>query len=93
MTNATIYYNLAKKVPDEIRLDLLTDNVIYKAVAAAHDIHMAILLVVYNNHVHPGAEPININNPCLKCLANVLDIFRELEPYLIMVEKESKLLV
>lgn len=93
MTNDRIYYATAKKIPAIVRVELLTDNVIYKAVAAARDVHMAILLVVYNNHVHPEGEKIDINNPCIACLANILEIFQSLEPYLIMLEKENKLLV
>lgn len=92
MTNEAIYYRISKQIPDIVRVELLTDNVIYKAVAAARDVHMAILLVVYNNHIHPEGERIDINNPCIACLANILEIFRNLEPYLILLEKESKLL-
>lgn len=85
-------YIAAKRIPQQFRQQLLSENVIYKAVPGAGDVQMGILVIIYNNYIFTEGEPIKMDNPCLACLGKVLDIFKLLEPELIALEKESKLL-
>lgn len=83
---------VAKQIPAEFRRQLLNDNIIYKAVADTGDGHMAILIIIYRTYIFTDEPPIDINNPCLKCLAKILKIFQTIQPELVILEKESKLL-
>lgn len=85
-------YAAAKTIPPDFRKMLLDGNVIYKALAAAGDIQMNILVIIYNNYIFTEGEPIDMSNPCLTCLGKILDIFRLLQPELVNLEKENKLL-
>jgi len=88
MTN----YHVAKLIPANFRAQLLRDNIIYKAVVAPGDPHMTILVIIYQNYIFNEGEPVDMSNPCLKCIDKVLSIFKDLLPELITLEKESKLL-
>lgn len=83
---------VAKSIPPEFRRQLLNDNIIYKAVVTPGDTHMAILIIIYRTYIFSEEPPIDINNPCLKCLAKILEVFRVIQPELVTLEKESKLL-
>lgn len=83
---------LASKIPYKYRKQLLDGNVIYKAIADANDVQMRILIIIYENYVFPEGEKIDLKSPCLICLNNILNQFKNLEQYLVILERESKLL-
>ena len=86
-------YLAAKRIPPSFRKQLLDENTIYKAVPAAGDVQMGILVILYNNYIFTEGEPINMDNPCLACLGKILDIFKlQLLPEFLNLEKELKLL-
>lgn len=82
----------AKLIPRQFRKELLEDNVIYKAIVKHGDTHMQILVIIYENYIFNEGKPIDMNNPCLKCLGKILEVFNLILPELINLEKESKLL-
>lgn len=86
------FYQLAKQIPAQFRKQLLDGNAIYKAVAQGGDAHMSMLVIIWQNYINTGAAPIDMTNPCLKCLTEILDKFKILEPELIKLEKEKNLL-
>ena len=83
---------LASKIPYKYRKQLLDGNVIYKAIADANDVQMRILIIIYENYVFPEGEKIDLKSPCFICLNNILNQFKNLEQYLVILERESKLL-
>lgn len=85
-------YLAAKQIPSKFRQQILNDNIIYKAVPAAGDNQMKVLVILYNTYIFTEGEPINMDNPCLACLGKILDIFKALEPELVTLEKENVLL-
>jgi len=91
------FYDIAKMIPASFRADILHGNYIYKAVADEDDPHMIALFVFYKNYIEPNNEQYQvvngkIINACKLCLTNILDKFKILEPHLIQIEKEFKLL-
>lgn len=85
-------YLAAKQIPVKFRKKLLEENIIYKAIPAAGDIQMSVLVILYNTYIFTESEPIAMDNPCLACLGKVLDIFKLLEPELVTLEKELKMM-
>lgn len=92
--------DIAAKIPSHYRKDLLLNNEIYKAIADRSDSNMQMLWVLYSNYIEPnnaqyvyenkGGEII-IAGSCNICLNTVLTKFKELEPFLIELEKEKNL--
>lgn len=93
----TTYYDMAKQIPSDCRNAMLEGNYIFKAVAREDDADMVKLFVLYRNFIEPNNEVYKYENgkikdACQLCLTNILDKFKLLEPYLILLEKESKLI-
>jgi hypothetical protein len=91
------YYAIAKRIAPALREEMLLGNYIYKAVAKEDDSHMIMLFIIYKNYIEPLNEQYQyengrIINACQLCLTNILDKFKTLEPYLIQLEKEFKLI-
>ncbi len=91
------YYDLAKLIPSPIREMVLLENMIYKAVANERDQDMIKLFIIYKNYIEPENAQYQyadgkIINVCQLCLTNILDKFKLLEPYLISLQKEDKLI-
>lgn len=91
------YYDIAKLIPAQFRETILLDNYIWKAIAKEEDPDMIRLFIFYKNYIEPNNEQYQyrdgrIVNACKLCLTNILDKFKLLEPYLIQLERESKLI-
>ncbi len=91
------YYEIAQQIPPQFRADILLGNFIWKALANESDPDMIKLFIFYKNYIEPDNlqyqyENGRIVNACKMCLTKILDTFKLLEPYLIILEKESKLI-
>lgn len=91
------YFDLARMINPDVRKSMLEGNYIYKAVADENDTHMIMLFIIYSNYIEPDNSNYSykdgrITNVCRLCIGNVLDKFKLLEPYLISLERESKLI-
>lgn len=78
---------IAQMIPAEYRREILDTNMINRASAHTGDASMNYLGVIWNNYIAPEE-----NLSCSLCLERVLSNFKSLQPYLIELEKESKLL-
>jgi hypothetical protein len=88
----TTVRDIAAQIPASVRKTLIDGNVIYKAVARPDDIQMQILVIVYEAHVFTEGEKINMDNPCMICLNNIINQMRLLEPELVILEREANLI-
>lgn len=84
--------DVAALIPDKFRKQILDDNVIYKAVAKGPDMQMRILVILYRNYINPGLPDIDMDNPCIRCLVDILDQFKSMEQYLVEIEREHNLI-
>lgn len=78
---------IAEKIPAEYRKEILETNMISQGVASASDPSMSYLGIIWKNYVAPGEDL-----SCGLCLERILNNFRQLQPVLLEMEKESKLL-
>jgi hypothetical protein len=78
---------LAKQIPPEYRKEILHTNMISGAVATASDASMSYLGIIWKNYIDP-----NENMDCGLCLQRILENYRQMQPSLIELEKESNLL-
>lgn len=78
--------NLAKKIPDKVRSEiLLTEkDIIENAVASASNPNMQTLLKIWHKFIEPHKEMVS----CPICLGNILTNFKQLKPYLIELEND-----
>lgn len=93
----TGYYEIAKRIPDDIRSQMLHGNYIFKAVANEQDAHMIMLFIIYANYIEPYNPSYKyadgrIIDACPICLTQILDKFKMLESYLIEMEKQQNLI-
>lgn len=97
------YYDIAKMIPDKYRKVILDKNHIRKAVIKFHDWDMMQLWFYWANFIEPqsdvyrykiteGKIEVASGNQCGVCLRKLWDKWQLLEPYLIALEVESKLL-
>lgn len=91
------YYEIAKLFPGKYRKAILKNNHIYKAVVKYDDYDMMQLFFMYSNFIEPNNtyyeyeilnRKIVAKEQCLVCLRNILDKFKLIEPYFIILEKE-----
>lgn len=78
---------LAKLIPADYRKEILQTNIIMNAMAHSGDSSMLYLGTIWKNYVVPEEDL-----SCGICLERILKNFRELQPILIELEKESNLL-
>jgi hypothetical protein len=78
---------LAKLIPDEYRREILQLNMITNAKGSASDPNMHYLATIWKNYIEPGFSP-----DCGLCYGRVLENMKHLQPVLIELEQESKLL-
>jgi hypothetical protein len=92
--------DIAALIPPDFRRQLLENNEIYKAVPENNDLNMQVLFVLYSNFIDPNNAMyaykstdgyIEIQTTCKICLNNIIAKFRELEPFLVQLEKEKQL--
>lgn len=81
--------DIALLIPFEYRKQILDENVIYKAVAAAGDRHMSILFTIWTHYVDPGTP---LKQECGYCLTEILKNFRSLQDTFVELAKEEALL-
>lgn len=81
--------HIAKMIPAQFRDQILETNAIYKAIAVPTDPHMFILFTVWTTFVNPGGGQ---DMSCTKCLGEILNHFRILQPKLVEQRKEDQLL-
>ena len=95
------YLDIAKQIPSKFRQTILNNNHIFKAVVKWDDWDMMQLWFYYANFIEPDSiiykyeirdKRIVADHQCLICLQNLLDRWILLEPYLIALEVESRLL-
>lgn len=78
---------LAKQIPGEYRREILLTNMISRAIASTADASMSYLGTVWKNYIAPEEDL-----SCGLCLQRVLQNFRQMQPVLVELEKEVKLL-
>jgi hypothetical protein len=80
---------IARMIPAEYRHMILAQNAIYKAVAVPLDPHMQMLFTVWTNFINPGG---GLSLECTRCLGQMLDDYKKLQPEFINLEREAQLL-
>jgi len=83
-------YQLAQQVPAKFRNQILEENLIYKAIPQPEDTHMKMLFIIWQNYIEPGNEMLDM--ACNKCLYEMLNKYKLLQPHFITLTKEDKLL-
>jgi hypothetical protein len=81
------YRQIANQIPSNYRKEILETNLISSAIASASDPAMQYLGTIWKNYVNP-MEKLD----CGMCLERVLNNYRQLQPVMIEMEKERKLL-
>ena len=81
------YQQIIERIPAEYRKEILELNMISKAQAQGADPSMAYLGTVWKEYVSPDEDL-----GCGLCLSRILDNFRQLQPTMVAMEKQSKLL-
>lgn len=79
---------IAAMIPPEYRTKVLTDNFIYKAAPISSDKHLRILAYIYQTFI----DPAELDLDCSFCVTALLDKFKHLQPFLVELEREDKLL-
>ncbi|SHK92959.1 hypothetical protein SAMN05444266_101621 [Chitinophaga jiangningensis] len=79
--------DFAGKIPAEYRREILATNMIYHAVANAGDASMFYLFTIWSNYIEPGLQI-----GCGACLERILHNFKEMQPHLVTLEQQNKLL-
>lgn len=77
----------AKLIPAAYRKTIISQNLIFGALAYEGDAKMIYLFTVWKEYIEPGIEL-----GCGKCLERVLKNFREMQPFLVKLESDSNLL-
>jgi len=96
------YLDIAKLIPNEFRTVILLNNYIYKAVPDFDDFDMMQLWFYWANLIEPDnsfykyrieGKKIVVDNGehCRRCLGDLHDKWKLLEPYLVYLEKEYNL--
>ncbi|KAA5532660.1 hypothetical protein F0919_17925 [Taibaiella lutea] len=80
---------MAMAIPKEYRNQILEENMIYKSIASASDRHMRILFTLWTQYVDPHGEN---DLDCPMCVTNIFNNFKQLEPALIEIRKQEKIL-
>lgn len=83
------YRQLAEMIPAEYRKEILELNIISKAQAIAGNSSMYYLFTIWKNYVETSAD---LSLDCNMCLSRILHNYAEIQPELIELEKQSKLL-
>ena len=78
---------IAEQIPGEYRKEILEMDMISKAIATNSDANMSYLGVIWKKYVAPDEDL-----GCGMCVSRILGNYRQLQPLLITMEKESKLL-
>ena len=78
---------IAELIPAEYRKEILELNMIETAIPRHDNSTMYYLGVIWKQYVEPNFEP-----DCNLCYARVLENFRNIKPFLVHLERESKLL-
>ena len=78
---------LAEQIPAEYRREILELNMIQQAVASNTNQTMLYLTTIWKNFIEKEFEP-----DCNLCCGRVLKNLKAMQPDLIALEKESKLL-
>lgn len=81
--------DIAKLIPKEYRKEILHTNLIARATANAADPGMFYLFTIWKNYVEPGTI---LDFGCGLCIERILRNYRELQPVLLEMEKQSNLL-
>ncbi len=78
---------IADRIPQEYRREILELNMIDRAVAQVSDETMFYLGVIWKNYIEPEFSP-----DCNLCYTRVLDNFRQMKSILVELENEYQLL-
>lgn len=78
---------IAGLIPAEYRREMLETNAISSAMASGGDPTMQYLAVIWKKYIDP-----NEKLDCSLCLERILRNLRELQPLLVELERESRLL-
>lgn len=79
--------NIAALIPVEFRREILDLDMISNAVVSVGNNEMHYLATIWKEYVDPQFEPV-----CPLCLGTCLKNWKQLLPWLIELEQESKLL-
>ncbi|MVT11372.1 hypothetical protein [Chitinophaga tropicalis] len=80
---------IAGRIPAEYRKEILETNMISQATANSADVSMHYLLTIWKNYVEPNEI---VDMGCGLCKERILKNYRELQPILVELEKQSNLL-
>jgi hypothetical protein len=80
---------IAARIPAEYRKEILETNMISRATASAADPSMSYLMNIWQTYVEPFEI---IDMGCGFCKERILGNYRQLQPVLITLEKDSNLL-
>jgi hypothetical protein len=81
--------DIALKIPEEYRREILLLNMIGQAQAVASDPSMYYLFTVWKNHVENTSD---LSMECNACLVRVLDNYKQLLPVFVDLERDNQLL-
>ncbi len=81
---------IAKRIPDEVRSQLIlsNDDPIYNAVAVKDNEHMKLLLKIWKEFVEPHKEI----SDCSICINTILTNYRQMKDILIELENDYQFL-
>lgn len=80
---------LALRIPKLLRDEILTENYIANAVSIEDNVYMKYLWEVWYGYVDPGTDQ---DITCGYCRNTVIENFQKIQPALIEIHKEEKLL-
>lgn len=83
------FKTLALRIPKQLRDEILTENYIANVVSITDNVYMQYLWTVWYEYVDIGGE---LDIECGYCRAAVIENFMKLQPALIEIHKEEKLL-
>lgn len=78
---------IATMIPAEYRREILQTNMISQAIASNADTSMHYLGTIWKTYVSPDEDL-----GCGMCLERILNNYRQLQPILVEMEQESRLL-
>ena len=78
---------IAQMIPQEYRKEIIETGLIHSAIPTITNPSMNYLGIIWKNYVSPEEDL-----HCGLCLQRIIENYRQMEPILIQLEKERKLL-
>lgn len=81
---------LAKKIPESYRREILQLNMINNAVTVSSDSNMDYLFTIWKNFIEPDGS---LSKDCGLCLERIRNNYVQMQPIFIELEREAQLLL